>query len=111
MEMLPWILVIVGKEIAPESVHYASMSLKQRQELMDEQLESRRAEDRARYANMTPKQRQEIHDRQNTHNRKPEQKQAKKNQHRAYRELRRNTLHKDSLAMTNPFYNPIYHSP
>jgi hypothetical protein len=61
MEMVPWILVIVGKKIAPESVHHASTSLKQRQELMDEQLESRRAEERARYANMTPKQRQAIH--------------------------------------------------
>ena len=50
----------------------------------------RRAKDRARYANMTPKQRQ-----------------AKKDQYKARRKLRRNTLYKDSIAMVNPFYDSM----
>ncbi|CAM0151589.1 unnamed protein product [Urochloa decumbens] len=84
---------------------------KQRQELTDEQIESRRARDRARYANMTPKQRQAIRDRQNARNMKPEQKQAKRDSYKARREMRRNTLHKDSIAMVNPFYNQMDDSP
>ncbi|CAL4953825.1 unnamed protein product [Urochloa decumbens] len=84
---------------------------KERQELTDEQIESRRARDRARYANMTPKQRQAIRDRQNARNMKLEQKQAKRDNYKARRELRRNTLHKDSLAMANPFYNQMDDSP
>ncbi|CAL4885519.1 unnamed protein product [Urochloa decumbens] len=83
---------------------------KQRQELADEQIESRRARDRARYANMTPKQRQAIRDRQNARNMKPEQKQAKRDNYKARRELRRNTLH-NSIAMVNPFYNQMDDSP
>ena len=50
----------------------------------------RRAKDRARYANMTPKQRQ-----------------AKKDQYKARRKLRRNTLYKDSIAMVNPIYDSM----
>ena len=42
---------------------------------------------------------------------KPEQKQAQKDQYRARRELRHNTLHKDSIAMANPFYNSMDDSP
>ena len=34
------------------------MSIQHSQKLTDEQIETRRAKDRARYANMTPKQRQ-----------------------------------------------------
>ncbi|CAL4933713.1 unnamed protein product [Urochloa decumbens] len=84
---------------------------KQRQGLTDEQIESRRARDRARYANMTPKQRQAIRDRQNARNMKPEQKQAKRDNYKACRELRKNTLHKDSIAIANPFYNRMDDSP
>ena len=87
------------------------MSVQHRQKLTDEQIETQRAKDRARYANMTPKQRQAIHDRQNARNMKPEQKQAQKDQYRARRELRHNTLHKDSIAMANPFYNSMDDSP
>ncbi|CAN6175762.1 unnamed protein product [Urochloa humidicola] len=84
---------------------------RERQELTDEQIESRRARDRARYANMTSKQRQAIRDRQNARNRKPEQKQANREKYKARRELRKNTLHKDSIAMANPFYDEMDDSP
>lgn len=43
-------------------MHYASTSVEQRQGLKNEQIESRRAKDRAPYASMTPKQRQAICD-------------------------------------------------
>jgi hypothetical protein len=56
---------------------------------------------------MTPKQRQAIRNRQNACNMKPEQKEAKREQYKASRELRRNTIHKDSIAMVNPRYNPM----
>jgi hypothetical protein len=56
---------------------------------------------------MTPKQRQAIRDRQNARNMKPEQKEARRDQYKAHRELRRNTLRKDSIAMVNPRYNPM----
>ena len=42
---------------------------------------------------------------------KPKQKQAKKDQYKARRELHRNTLHKNSMAMGNPFYNLVDDSP
>ena len=42
-----------------------------------------------------------IHDRQNTHNMKPEQKQANKDRYKADQGLRRNTLNKESIAMVN----------
>ncbi|WVZ61227.1 hypothetical protein U9M48_011137, partial [Paspalum notatum var. saurae] len=60
--------------------------LQQRQGLRSEQIESRRAKDRARYANMTPEQRQAIRDRQNARIMKPNQKQAKKDYDRAHLE-------------------------
>jgi len=87
------------------------MSVQHRQKLTDEQIETQRAKDRARYANMTPKQRQAIRDCQNARNMKPKQKEAQKDQYRACRELCRNTLHKDSIAMANPFYNSMDDSP
>jgi hypothetical protein len=83
----------------------------QRPKLTADQIESRRAKDRAQYANMTPKQRQAIRDRQNARNMKPEQKEARRDQYKAHRELRHNTLHKDSIAMVNPRYNPMDDSP
>ncbi|WVZ91079.1 hypothetical protein U9M48_037297 [Paspalum notatum var. saurae] len=52
---------------------------------------------------MTPKQRQAIRDRQNARNMKPGQRQAKRDHDEACRALRRNTLHKNSIAMVNPF--------
>ncbi|KAJ1257265.1 hypothetical protein BS78_K135700 [Paspalum vaginatum] len=84
--------------------------LQERQGLRSEQIESRRAKDRARYANMTPEQRQAIRDRQNARIRKPNQKQAK-DYDRVRRALRHNTLHKNSIAMINPLYNPMEDSP
>jgi hypothetical protein len=60
---------------------------------------------------MTPKQRQAVRDRQNARNMKPEHKKMKRGQYKAYRELRHNTLHKDSIAMANPRYNPLDDSP
>ena len=57
---------------------------------MEEQFKIRCAEDKVKYANMTPKQRQ-----------------AKKDQYKARRKLRRNTLYKDSIAMVNPFYDSM----
>ena len=85
--------------------------MRQRQGLTDEENQIRRAKERARYTNMIPKQRQAIRDRQNARNMKPKQKEAQKDQYRACRELCRNTLHKDSIAMANPFYNSMDDSP
>ncbi|KAJ1267917.1 hypothetical protein BS78_07G095500 [Paspalum vaginatum] len=85
--------------------------LQERHGLRSEQIESRRARDRARYANMTPEQRQAIRDRQNARIMKPNQKQANKDYDRVRRALRHNTLHKNSIAIINPFYNPMEDSP
>jgi hypothetical protein len=52
---------------------------------------------------MTPKQRQAICDRQNARNMKPEQMEARRDQYKAHRELCRNTLHKDSIAMVKTY--------
>ncbi|PUZ69860.1 hypothetical protein GQ55_2G155400 [Panicum hallii var. hallii] len=109
--MCSWKFVIVGKPFAPDAEHHASMPEEQKQKLTYEQIEARRAKDRVRYANMIPKQRQAIRDCQNARNMKPKQKQAKRDQYVARRELRRNTLHKDSIAMVKPFYNPMVDSP
>ena len=92
-------------------MNYASTSARQRQGLTDEEIQIRRAKERARYAKMTPKQRQAIRERQYMHNMRPEQKQAKRDLDKACWELCRNTLHKDSIAMVNPFYNPMDDSP
>nr|XP_034598326.1 stress response protein nst1-like isoform X2 [Setaria viridis] len=100
--------VEVGRnQLLGENIASDENRVEQRPELTGEQTESRRAKDRARYANVTPKQRQAMRDRQNARNMKPEQKEAKRDQYKARRELRRNTLHKDSIAMVNPRYNPM----
>jgi hypothetical protein len=90
--------------------------VEQRPELTVEQIESRCAKDRACYANMTPKQRQAIRDCQNVRNMKPEHKEMKRDQYKARREFRRNTLHKDSIAivicvLVQYGYNPLDDSP
>jgi hypothetical protein len=90
-----------------ENITFDENIVEQRPELTVERMESRCAKDRARYANMTPKQRQAIRDRQNARNMKPEHKEMKRDQYKARRELCRNTLHKDSIAMVNPRYNPL----
>lgn len=96
---------------AYDVLHYPCTLAKQRQGLTDEQLESRCANDRERYANMTYMQVQGIHDRQNKWNMKPEHKQKKRDQYKASRALRHNTLHKKSMAIVNPSYNPMEDSP
>ena len=62
-------------------------SVEQRQGLKNEQIESRRAKDRAPYASMTPKQRQAICDCQNALNKKPEQKQTKRDRDKVHQAL------------------------
>ena len=53
-------------------MNYVSTSARQRQGLTDEEIQIRRAKERARYAKMTPKQRQAIRERQNMRNMRPE---------------------------------------
>ena len=49
---------------------------------------------------MTPKQRQAIRDRQNARNMKPDQRKAKRDRGEASRALRRNTLNKNSITIS-----------
>jgi phage FluMu gp28-like protein len=56
-------------------MHYASTSVEQRQGLKNEQIESRRAKDRAPYASMTRRGKQYVIC-QNALNKKPKKKQA-----------------------------------
>lgn len=102
---------LIGIHFLGENIVSHENIVEQRRELTDEQIESRRAKDRARYANMTPKQRQAIRDRQNAPNMKHEHKEVRRDQYKAHREWCCNTLHKDSIAMVNPRYNPLNDSP
>ncbi|KAL6595551.1 hypothetical protein ACP70R_047891 [Stipagrostis hirtigluma subsp. patula] len=60
--------------------------------------------ERKRYANMTPEQRTARRERQRVLNTTPEQKESRRLRKARQRELQRNTLHPDSIAMENPMY-------
>jgi hypothetical protein len=93
---------LIGIHFLAKNIASHENIVEQRPKLTDEQIESRRAKDRARYANMTPKQRQATRDHQKARNINPEHKEARRDQYKEHREWRRNTLHKDSIAMVNP---------
>jgi hypothetical protein len=58
------------------------------------------------YKNMTPQQREARLERQRLHNTLPGRKQAKKISKERLKEVRKNTLHQESIAMENPIYVP-----
>ncbi|XP_066379280.1 uncharacterized protein [Miscanthus floridulus] len=58
------------------------------------------------YKNMTPEQREARLERQRLHNTLPGRKQAKKISKERLKEVRKNTLHQESIAMENPIYVP-----
>ena len=68
--------------------------------------ESKKLYDRERYKNMTPDQRQARSERQRLHNSEPKRKEALKIADNKFREMRKLTLHPESITMENPLYIP-----
>jgi len=68
--------------------------------------ESKKLYDRERYKNMTPDQRQARSERQRLHNSEPKRKEALKIADNKFREMRKHTLHPESITMENPLYIP-----
>ena len=58
------------------------------------------------YKNMTPKQREARRERQRLHNVEPKRKEALKLSKKKFKEVRKHTLHLESIAMENPLYIP-----
>jgi hypothetical protein len=59
-----------------------------------------------RYKNMTPQQRQARRERQRLHNTEPKRKEVLKLSKKKFREMRKHTLHPESIAMENPLFIP-----
>jgi hypothetical protein len=59
-----------------------------------------------RYKNMTPEQREARRESQRLHNSEPKRKEALKIADKKFREMRKHTLHPESIAMENPLYIP-----
>lgn len=68
--------------------------------------ESKKLYDRERYKSMTPDQRQARRERQRLHNSELKRKEALKIADKKFREIRKHTLHPESIAMENPLYIP-----
>ncbi|KAL6606919.1 hypothetical protein ACP70R_042572 [Stipagrostis hirtigluma subsp. patula] len=68
--------------------------------------EAKLMRNKKRYANMNPEQRSTRREKQRIQNKTPEQNQARKDRRRMQKEIRRNSLGKESIAMENPQYTP-----
>jgi hypothetical protein len=62
--------------------------------------------DSERYKNMTPEQRQARCERQRLYNNEPKRKEALKLSKKKFKEMRKHTLHPESIAMQNPLFTP-----
>ncbi|KAL6661674.1 hypothetical protein ACP70R_001058 [Stipagrostis hirtigluma subsp. patula] len=68
--------------------------------------EAKLMRDQKRYTNMNPEQRSTRREKQRIQNKTPEQNQARKDRRRMQKEISRNSLGKESIAMENPQYTP-----